>query len=259
MLLTATGRTVDQRVCARRCNAHHEFRAILFDFDGTIVDTDRPDFMAWAAEFERHGLVLDPAWWLQHLGAQGDGMICVERIERELGHEIDRAAAMARHDSALDDLVRSEPPRPGVRELLEASARSGMTNAVVSSASRRWVSQHLQRLGLTTLFSLLVTREDSERHKPDPAPYLLAEQRLGLGAGAAFAVEDSLVGLRSAERAGVPCLYVPPTMASDAAHAEAEFEVDTLANVDLADLLASMGSMFDCQGPGNRRRTGHHR
>lgn len=257
--MTSTRRRVDQRVCARRCAAHHEFRAILFDFDGTIVDTDTPDFRAWAAEFERHGLVLDPAWWLRHLGAQGDGTICVERIVRELGHEIDRAAVMSRHDSALDDLVRAEPARPGVRDLLEASARSGMTNAVVSSASRHWVSRQLQRLGLTGFFSLLVTREDSERHKPDPAPYLLAEQRLGLGSGAAFAVEDSLVGLRSAEGAGVPCLYVPPTMASDAAHAEAEFEVDTLANLDLADLLASMGSTFDCQVADSRRRSGGHR
>lgn len=181
-------------------------RAIVFDFDGTILDTETLEFRRWEALYRQHQRRLNLSDWQRGVGTWGafdpwEGLPAEVQSRRE-------EVYAGLHQDILSDIAAAEL-RPGVRQVLEAVRPAGLRLGLASSSSRAWVSEWLEKHGLTHLFEVLCTQDDVMRVKPDPELYALAARRLGLPAAECLAVEDSLNGATAALAAGMQLLIVP--------------------------------------------------
>lgn len=182
--------------------------ALVFDFDGVIVDSEAAVLQAWSELYAEHGAELPLEQWLGTIGTRDAPWEPGRHLEAFLGRELDWASLDERRRAREIELVRALPLLPGVERWLADAERLGLRLAMASSSSLRWVGGHLRDRGLSERFEVLVTREDASRSKPDPEPYLVALARLGVSAGAALAVEDSANGVASAVAAGMRVVAV---------------------------------------------------
>jgi HAD superfamily hydrolase (TIGR01509 family) len=211
-------------------------RALLFDFDGLIIDTETPSLASWRKLYDEHGQELTLERWSAAIGTVG-GFDPLAHLE-ELAGPIDREAVRARrleHDLALCDV---EELRPGVLDYLEEARRRGLATAIVSSATRRWIDRHLTRLERAEHFDAIVTADgDVARAKPLPVLYLEALAELGVAADDAVAFEDSPNGVRAAKAAGLFCVAVPNSVTAALGLDEADVVVPSLTELPLERLL----------------------
>jgi HAD superfamily hydrolase (TIGR01509 family) len=212
-------------------------RALLFDFDGLLVDTESPSYEAWADVYRQYGHELTIERWSAAIGTL-DGFDPFGDLEGLLGRPLDRESVNARRrevEFAASDL---EELRDGVAEYLEEAKRLGLARAIVSSSGQEWIRRHLERLDLLEGWSCIVAADgDAARAKPRPTLYLEALERLDVTADEAIAFEDSPNGITAAKAAGLYCVAVPnPTTAAlDVTHAD--LVLRSLEEVPLAELL----------------------
>lgn len=182
-----------------------KIRALIFDFDGTLLDTETHEFRRWQALYTEHGRELDHAGWRQGVGTWGGfdpwAALGLEGAEREATH--------ARLHADILAAIGQDDLRPGVRVLLDEAREAGLRLAIASSSDRSWIQPWLEQHGLAETFEVLATRDRVSRVKPDPELYALALADLGLHAGEALAVEDSYHGATAAHRAGLRVVVVP--------------------------------------------------
>jgi HAD superfamily hydrolase (TIGR01509 family) len=215
-------------------------QALLFDFDGLIIDTETSEFHSVGLIFSEHGLVLDRSEWQRIIGTANHPH-WTELLERALGRPLeDRDAVIVRHRQHHRVTVAAETVRPGVLELLDEAAAAGVPAAVVSSSPASWVVGHLDRLGLRDRFAEVVTRDDVDgdatRTKPAPDLYLLAADRLRVAPASCVVFEDSPNGVQAAITAGATVVAVPGPMTAGLDFGAAHHAVGSLAEVDLATL-----------------------
>jgi putative hydrolase of the HAD superfamily len=219
--------------------------ALLFDFDGLILDTESSEFHSVGLIFSEHGLVLDRSEWQSIIGTANHPH-WTELLEQALGRPLeDRDAVIVRHREHHRVTVAAETVRPGVVELLDEAAGAGVPAAVVSSSPASWVVGHLTRLKLRDRFAEVVSRDDLDgdpaRTKPAPDLYLLAAERLGAAPEACVVLEDSPNGVAAAVAAGMPVVAVPGPMTTGLDFSAADRLVPSLADIDLA-LLCHLGT-----------------
>ncbi|PNY80745.1 HAD family hydrolase [Deinococcus koreensis] len=181
-------------------------QAVIFDFDGTILDTETREFGHWQALYREHDRELALEDWQRGIGTWGAfdpwaGLPEHVQADRENVHALLRERIMA--DIATQDV------RPGVRAVLEDVKARGLRLGLATSSDREWVSRWLEQHALLSLFGALATRDDVRRVKPDPELYLLAAERLGVRAQDCVAVEDSFNGASAAVAAGMRVVVVP--------------------------------------------------
>jgi HAD superfamily hydrolase (TIGR01509 family) len=220
--------------------ARHLIRALIFDFDGLILETEEPIYRSWKEVYEAHGVPLPFELWLKTVGSSNQAFHPQQYLEQSLGgplpqDEIDRRVARR------VELVLAEPLRPGVLDVAEAARAAGMKVGVASSSSRDWVRGHLERLGIIDLFDCLRCRDDVEHVKPEPDLYLASLDCLGVAANQAVAIEDSPNGVIAAKRAGLLCVAVPNRITADLDLSQADLRLTSLANVTLPQLLEQLG------------------
>jgi len=216
---------------ARRHRAHPP-AAVLWDMDGTIVDTE-PYWIA--TEYE--------------LVAEFGGHWSDEKAHSLVGLDLRDSAAIIRDrggvDLPIDDIVNRLldgviariaeriPWRPGARELLADLRRAGVPTALVTMSWRRFAEAVVDVLPPGT-FTTLVTGDEVSRGKPDPEPYLVAAAALGVDPRDCVAIEDSPTGVRSAVAAGCRTLAVPNVV--DIPEGDGYERIESLADIDLTDL-----------------------
>jgi len=211
--------------------------ALLFDFDGLIVDTESPSLAAWRWVYEQHGQELTMEKWSAAIGTIG-GFDAIGHLEELAGAPVDDAVVSRRFEHELT-LVEAEELRPGIAEYLADAERLGLKKAIVSSSSRGWIDRHLHRLERLHGWDAIVTADgDQARAKPRPTLYLEAIGRLGVATAEAIAFEDSPNGVRAAKAAGIVCVAVPNPVTAGLGLEEADLVLDSLASFPLAALLA---------------------
>ena len=191
-------------------------KAVLFDFDGTLVDTESTVLASWQHLYEHSGHALDLDRWLASVGGDVDDRYAA--LAELAGDGFDREAAHALRREHELALVADLPLRDGFAQVLDRAAAHGLVLGIVSSSPAWWVRGHLERLGLLDRFSLVVTREDAVRAKPDPDLYLVALERLGLPPEEVLVVEDSVNGVLAARAAGLNAVVVPNPVTARQAH-----------------------------------------
>ena len=214
--------------------------ALVFDFDGVIIDTEIPSYETWQEVYAAHGAHLDRALWQRQIGGGTHTFDAIQHLEALIGVRLDREAVRKSRKERHDALVRSTPLLPGVLEYIQEARRLGLKLGVASSSSHAWVEGHLAERGLLSLFQSVAAREDVAHIKPDPALYLVALQRLGVPPDRAVAIEDSLNGLTAAKRAGMFCVAVPNPMTGDLPLESADLRLGALTDMELQTLLDTL-------------------
>ena len=214
-------------------------KALLVDFDGTILDTETSDFEAWRAIYDEHGVELPRERWIGVIGSDGSGFDPLGHL-KELTGGISVPDVQARRRRVRDELMHDLRPLPGVIDWLEHARSRGLSLAIASSSPHSWVEDHLNRIELIDYFDELVTRDRVERAKPHPDLYELALRVLGVERGEAVALEDSPNGVAAAKAAGVYCVAVPSAMVRDESFAAADLVLESLAERTLDDVLGAI-------------------
>jgi len=209
-------------------------KALIFDFDGLIVDSETPGYRAWSEAYAAHGCSLPFDKYSACVGTI-DGFDLHGYLERESGRTIDPLALEADCNARWNELVQLEPARPGVDRLIASAKTRGLKLGVASSSTTEWVVGNLTRLGLADQFDVICTRDLVPAVKPDPALYLLALTRLGVAAHEVIAFEDSPHGILAAKRAGIFCIAVPNALTYELPLDLADRRVASLEEVDLDD------------------------
>jgi HAD superfamily hydrolase (TIGR01509 family) len=213
-------------------------RALVFDFDGLILETETPAYEAWAEVYREFGHELPKELWLEYIGREGGWFDALAYLEGLVGPRDDRDAIQERRDARKTELVMAVAETAGLRALLSDARARGLRLAVCSSSTPKWVLGHLDRLGLRPFFDHIQCRDRPElRAKPAPDLYLAACAGLGVRPDEAIAFEDSRNGMLAAQAAGMRCVVVPNalTIAMDLEGADHRFE--SLATVSLQMLL----------------------
>ena len=184
-------------------------KALLFDFDGTLVDTESVEFHAWEQTFLEHDVKLALERYGVGVGTL-EGFDPLDELELLLGHKIDRESVNDQRRALELELLAAEVLRPGVHGYLEDARELGLRVAIVSSSSDDWIESNLSRLERSHGWECIVAANgDVGRAKPAPTLYLEALERLGVSAHEAVAFEDSSNGARAAHAAGIFCVAVP--------------------------------------------------
>jgi len=213
-------------------------QALVFDFDGLILETETPAYQAWVEIYREFGHELPKALWLDYIGREGGWFDALAYLEGLTGPQPDRDAINRRRDLRKTELVMQVAETAGLRELLADARARDLRLAVCSSSTPKWVRGHLERLGLVTFFDHIQCRDRPDlRAKPAPDLYLAACAGLGVRPDEAIAFEDSRNGMLAAHAAGMKCVVVPNelTIAMDLEGADHRFE--SLAAISLRELL----------------------
>jgi HAD superfamily hydrolase (TIGR01509 family) len=212
-------------------------RAVLWDMDGTLVDSEKHWDVAMHALYDRLGGVLTPEVREATVGGSAEGVMCI--VYADLGLEPDPVAMAATagwlHDYTADLFDQGLPWCEGARELLEALAIEGVPMALVTNTRRLLTERALNSIG-RQYFSASVCGDEAAAGKPAPDPYLRAAALLGESPDRCLAIEDSVAGTVSAESAGCPVLVVPNDV--DVPRGARRRHVRSLAEVDVAALRA---------------------
>ncbi len=218
-------------------------KALLFDFDGVIVDTEVPTFQSWRDTFAEHGVDLALADWLPAVGSGSSvsgAFDAVAHLERLIGRRVDRDRVIAHRTRRKAELYAHAPLLPGVRERLIEARQRGLKTAIVTRNRHDRVKAHCNHLGLDHEWQALVcANEEPTRDKAELYRHALAV--LDVPARCALAFEDSPAGVRAAKRAGVLCAAVPNEITRGAAFEEADFLLSSLAERSLDEVLRMAG------------------
>ena len=205
-------------------------RALIFDFDGLIVDTESSSLAAVQEAYRRHGHDLPAELWQRCVGSIVDPY---DHLQRLVGPGVDltpvREEVRVRKHAADERLG----PCAGVTELIDAAVAAGLRLAVASSSSRRWVEGHLERIGALEPFHAIRCRDHVRQTKPAPDVYLAALDGVGVSASQAVAFEDSPNGSQAAKAAGIYTVAVPNPVTRGWAFDHADRVIDSLAGVTL--------------------------
>jgi HAD superfamily hydrolase (TIGR01509 family) len=214
-------------------------KALIFDFDGLILDTETPEIDVWKGIYGEHGQPYPMDLWSQIIGGWGntDFDPAVE-LQRQTGKPLDLGAIRERHRRESDALILKYPVMPGVGEMLASAQRLGLRCAIASSSDRSWVETHLRRLGLSSKFEQIVTGDDVQkgRTKPQADIFLKALEVLQLEPAEALVIEDSPNGIRAAHAAGLRAVGVPNPVTAPL-NLDADLLLSSLAEMPLEEIL----------------------
>lgn len=185
--------------------------AVIFDLDGTLADSELAHERALRAAAETRGMTFTHEYFRERCVGVGESG-CFRMVAREHGVELEPGVLEELISKKLGCFREAVPDggvvaQPGAVELVRA-CRAVMPVALCTGSSRESLEIMLGAIGLADAFGVVVTSSDVPAPKPDPAGYLLAASRLGLGPGACVAVEDSPTGVEAAARAGVRVIGV---------------------------------------------------
>jgi len=212
------------------------FEAVIFDFDGLILETETPELRSWEEVFRHFGREYPESYWRFLLGRGAEQVeIQPHELLVEMGVDADPEEILNMRGHILSQMLAGLEPMPGVVDRIREAQALGMKLGVASSSKHHWVDGHLTRLGLLDCFDEVVCADDVERAKPFPDLYLLVCRRLGVEPERAIALEDSANGTKAAKDAGLFVVGVP-TYLTAPEELSADLVFDSLEDVSLADL-----------------------
>jgi len=184
--------------------------AVVFDFDGIVLDSETPEYESHRRIYDRCGVPLTVEDWCGAIGIWTEGHD-VRRFETLRARASDaplRDAYFAERQRIFQQLLPTEPMR-GIRDLLAALAAAAVPAAIASTSPARWVIPAAERIGVRGSFDVIVTGDEVRQRKPAPDVYLEAARRLGIDPAGAVALEDSGPGVAAARAAGMTVVAIP--------------------------------------------------
>ncbi len=218
-------------------------KALIFDFDGLIMDTETPEVEGWQAIYAEHGQEFPLQVWIRDVvGSAASNFDPAAHLAHLTGQALDLPALRARAYASRLEKQSRLLPLPGVTEFIRVAGRMGLRLAIASSSQHAWVEKYLQQLSLLDSFEVLICREDAARIKPEPDLFLAALDALKLPAEAALVFEDSPNGILAAKRAGLRVVAVPNPITRHGTMDDPDLLLTSLASMPLKHLLEFFNS-----------------
>jgi HAD superfamily hydrolase (TIGR01509 family) len=214
-------------------------KAIVFDFDGLIVETETPILHAWQEVYAAYGQVLPVDRWKLTIGSDDSAFNALDELA-QLVDGLDVEAVRARRKARELELADEQPILPGVLTYLQDARQAGLKLAVASSSSYRWVGRQLLQRGLLTAFDCVITRDLVLHAKPEPDLYQLAVKVLEVNGDEAIALEDAPNGILAAKRAGLFAVAVPHEHTRQMDFSLADVCLNSLAETPLRELVTML-------------------
>ena len=211
-------------------------RALVFDFDGLILNTEEPVYRSWLEVYEAHGEELPFERWIRIVGSTTAGFHPQRHLEDRLGRPLSQEE-LDRRIGRRTEMILAQGLLPGVAERVDEARGMGLKLGVASSSTQEWVRGHLARLGIVDRFECIRCRDDVEHAKPEPDLYLAVLECLGVRAAEAVAIEDSPNGIAAARAAGLRCVAIPNTITRQLDLSQADLVINSLADLTLPELL----------------------
>ena len=226
----------------------HGVRAVIFDFDGLLMDTESTNIASWEGEWAEWGLRLNrDTFFVPHGGDVTEHRY--ELLAAAVGDGFDRTLSHTRRTARRDALNAALQLSAGIDSWLTQAAEAGLLTAVASSSDRAWVERHLGHAHAVERFDLIVGGDEVSAHKPSPDVYQLALTGLALEASEAVAVEDTPHGVDAAHAAGLPCIAIPNPHVDPARVSHAELVLSSAGDCQLAQAIRlSSGSALRRSG-----------
>lgn len=218
-------------------------RALIFDFDGLILDTETPEVDVWTQIYAEHGFDFPFNDWVQTVGGYGiSNFDAAEHLSLLTQGRLDPVSMRARHRLGSNALTHARPLMPGVLDHIHAAKQYGLKLAIASSSKHEWVDGHTKRLGIFHYFDRVVCQEDVGvgRTKPNPDLFLTALNQLQVRKNEAVVFEDSPNGVKAANRAGIFVVAVPNPLTSRLRIEGANLLVKSLSDLPFSELLAKV-------------------
>lgn len=213
-------------------------KALIFDFDGLILDTETPEVLVWQSIYQDHGFELPVHEWEKTVGGYGiSNFDAAEHLSLLSSGRLDSVSLRSRYRKEADEIIHASPILPGVVCMIEQAKESGFRVSIGSSSPHSWVDTHAKRLGVFHYFDHVVCADDVApgRTKPNPDIYLKALEQLNVRNDAAVVFEDSLNGVLAARRAGIFVVAVPNPLTANMG-VSGDLTVSSLTDLSLQDL-----------------------
>lgn len=212
-------------------------QAVVFDFDGLILDTETPEVASWQEVFSSFGATYPESYWTYTLGRGAEQV--AERpadLLRAQGVAFDEEEVIELRTKILFEMLAKLEPLPGVEDRLKEAEQLRIPIALASSSKHEWVDSHLERIGLFSRFHHIVCADDVPRAKPFPDLYIEACRRCGVEPRFAVALEDSANGIASAKAARLKAVAIPNFISAHVDLSAADFTFASLSEFKLAEL-----------------------
>ena len=213
-------------------------KALIFDFDGLILDTETPEVLVWQSIYKDHGFELPLDEWKKTIGGYGiSNFDAAEHLALLSSGRLDPVSSKARYRKETDAIIHASPILPGVVEMIEQAKAEGIKVAIGSSSPHSWVDTHAKRLNIFHYFDFITCQDDVApgRTKPNPDIYLKSLERLKVQKNEAVVFEDSLNGVEASRRAGIFVVAVPNQLTSQM-NVRGDLTVSSIAELTLQDL-----------------------
>ncbi|GAB4461890.1 MAG: HAD family hydrolase [Anaerolineales bacterium] len=221
-------------------------KALIFDFDGLIIDTETPEVDIWTRLYAEHGYDFPFNDWAQTVGGYGiSNFDAAEHLSLLSQGRLDPVSLRARHHAESSALIERSSILPGVLDMIHAAKQHGLKLAIASSSRHAWVDGHAKRLGIFQLFDHIVCADDVDagRTKPNPDLFLLALKKLQVQNNEAVVFEDSPNGVLAARRAGIFVVAVLNPLTARLRVEGANLTVTSLADLPFSALLNTFRMM----------------
>jgi HAD superfamily hydrolase (TIGR01509 family) len=214
-------------------------QALIFDFDGLILDTETVEFEVMDELYREHGHQLRRERWVLNLGTHGQIDLYADLAELA-GQPLDLASLRERQRALYLARCDALDLRPGLADLLEAARERGLRLAVASSSGGNWVERWLERHAIRSYFGCVRTSDHVRHVKPAPDLFLSAAECLGVAPEHCVVFEDSPNGMRAAAAAGMRCVAVPIALMAGYELPPVTLQLQLLSDMTLDELLARL-------------------
>jgi HAD superfamily hydrolase (TIGR01509 family) len=213
-------------------------KALIFDFDGLILDTETPEVLVWQSIYKEHGFELPVQEWAKTIGGYGiSNFDAAEHLSLLSSGRLEPVSLRSRYRKEADAIIHANPILPGVINMIEQAKDAGLQVAIGSSSPHSWVDTHAKRLGIFDHFDHVICADDVPpgRTKPNPDIYLKALEQLNVKNDAAVVFEDSPNGVLAARRAEIFVAAVPNPLTIKMG-VTGDITVSSLAELSLQEL-----------------------
>lgn len=213
-------------------------KALVFDFDGLILDTEGPVFQSWQELFQNYDYDMTLDDWQICIGSQEGTDTFFSSLGDKLDGSFDMKVEAPKRLEREMELIAAQPILPGVLDYIQGAKEIGLKLGIASSSPCKWVLGHLEDRGLREYFECVLAADDVGITKPDPSLYTTTLDCLNVSAHQAIAFEDSPNGVLAAKRAGLFCVAVPNLLTRQLQIEEADLQLNSLEAMPLRTLLA---------------------
>ena len=214
-------------------------KAVIFDFDGLIFDTETYELESYQSIYKKYNVEFPLQRWYESIGSN----FVFDPYEKLIHSDtkLDKNEICKERTAIFEDSILKKSPRDGVINYFEQAKELGLKVALASSSSKKWIYRFLDELDLEKYFDLICTADDVSEVKPNPELYLKVLEHFGIQPNEAVVFEDSPNGSLAAIRANIPCVVVPNATTQNLVFDhQVAIRINSMAEIELPELLQKL-------------------